>query len=176
MIPVMFDSVSYEIDTIRLLFRWKQFEDLSLAYSSRLSCLSLCHVGKRSVIFVNFLKRQGFYNFEATQVVECLYQPPNLSMDQQSNPHTYQPPSLFSNRHDSPNQAQLLQVYYPVHCDDVLTSAMHHDLTILYVLQDSLFRSPFQDSTQRNQWRQVSITSIIVNKFGIFFRLELLLA
>ncbi|XP_058181919.1 protein FAR1-RELATED SEQUENCE 7-like [Rhododendron vialii] len=71
---------------------------------------------------------QGFFNFEATQVVECLYQPPNLSMDQQSNPHTYQQPSLFSNQHDSPNQAQLLQ--------------------------DSLFRSPFQESTQRNQWRQ----------------------
>ncbi|THF95145.1 hypothetical protein TEA_020326 [Camellia sinensis var. sinensis] len=71
----------------------------------------------------------GFYNFEANQVVQCLYQPPNLSMAQQPNPDIYQPPNLFSNQHDSPSQAQLLQ--------------------------ESLIRSPFQEPmSHRNQLRQ----------------------
>ncbi|XP_028122240.1 protein FAR1-RELATED SEQUENCE 5-like isoform X1 [Camellia sinensis] len=79
---------------------------------------------------------QGFYNFEANQVVQCLYQPPNLSMAQQPNPDIYQPPNLFSNQHDSPSQAQLLQ--------------------------ESLIRSPFQEPmSHRNQLRQwISMSNI----------------
>ncbi|KAL6977668.1 hypothetical protein U1Q18_026458, partial [Sarracenia purpurea var. burkii] len=73
---------------------------------------------------------QGFYNFEANQVVTCPYQPHNLPMDQQPNPDIYQPPSLFSTQHDSPSPAQLLQ--------------------------ESLIHSAFQESmSQRNQLRQV---------------------
>ncbi|XP_057473394.1 protein FAR1-RELATED SEQUENCE 5-like isoform X2 [Actinidia eriantha] len=52
---------------------------------------------------------QDFYNFGANQVVQCLYQPPNIAMDQQPSPDVYQPPSLLSNQHDSLSQAQLLQ-------------------------------------------------------------------
>ncbi|KAH7841205.1 hypothetical protein Vadar_027003 [Vaccinium darrowii] len=89
---------------------------------------------------------QGFYNFEATQVVECLYQPSNLSMDQQPNPHTYQQPSLFSNQHDSPK-----------------------------LLQESLFRNPFQeptDSTQRNQWRQAMDLDVQHSHLASFIRYD----
>ncbi|KAE8022493.1 hypothetical protein FH972_008288 [Carpinus fangiana] len=52
---------------------------------------------------------QGICNFEANQVVHCMYQQPNLVMDQQSNPNIYQPPNFFSNQPDSPGQSHLLQ-------------------------------------------------------------------
>ncbi|XP_052197349.1 protein FAR1-RELATED SEQUENCE 5-like isoform X2 [Diospyros lotus] len=73
--------------------------------------------------------KQGFYNFEANQVVQCLHQPFNMAVDQQPNPEIYQPQSIFSNRHDSPNQTQLHQ--------------------------ESLIHSPFQEAlSHRNQLRQ----------------------
>nr|XP_048326368.1 protein FAR1-RELATED SEQUENCE 5-like isoform X1 [Ziziphus jujuba var. spinosa] len=52
---------------------------------------------------------QGLYNFEANQAVHCLYQQPNLALDQQNNPSMYQPSNFFTNQHDSPGQSQLLQ-------------------------------------------------------------------
>ncbi|XAR72104.1 hypothetical protein NMG60_11018623 [Bertholletia excelsa] len=53
---------------------------------------------------------QGFYNFEANQVVHCLYQPPNIVMDQQPCSDIYQQPNLFPEQHYPHNQTQLLQV------------------------------------------------------------------
>ncbi|KAL6291462.1 hypothetical protein ACE6H2_008972 [Prunus campanulata] len=52
---------------------------------------------------------QGLYNFEANQVVQCMYQQDNLVMEEHSNPNMYQPLNFFSNQHDSPGHSQLLQ-------------------------------------------------------------------
>lgn len=52
---------------------------------------------------------QGLYNFEANQVVQCMYQQDNLVMEEQTNPNMYQPLNFFSNQHDSPGHSQLLQ-------------------------------------------------------------------
>ncbi|KAJ7975671.1 Protein FAR1-RELATED SEQUENCE 5 [Quillaja saponaria] len=52
---------------------------------------------------------QGLYNFDANQVVHCMYEQPNIVLDPQSNANIYQPPNFFSNQHDSPGQSQLLQ-------------------------------------------------------------------
>ncbi|KAH0978975.1 hypothetical protein GBA52_006152 [Prunus armeniaca] len=52
---------------------------------------------------------QGLYNFEANQVVQCMYQQDNLVMEEQANPNMYQPLNFFSNQHDSPGHSQLLQ-------------------------------------------------------------------
>lgn len=52
---------------------------------------------------------QGMCNFEADQVVHCIYQQSNLVMDQQPNPNIYQPSNYFSSQHDSPGQSHLLQ-------------------------------------------------------------------
>ncbi|ONI25239.1 hypothetical protein PRUPE_2G291000 [Prunus persica] len=52
---------------------------------------------------------QGLYNFEANQVVQCMYQQDNLVLEEHSNPNMYQPLNFFSNQHDSPGHSQLLQ-------------------------------------------------------------------
>lgn len=44
---------------------------------------------------------QNLYNFEANQVVQCMYQPTNLVIDTESSPNVF-----YSNQHDSP---QLIQ-------------------------------------------------------------------
>ncbi|XWS61123.1 hypothetical protein CRYUN_Cryun07bG0098200 [Craigia yunnanensis] len=44
---------------------------------------------------------QVLFNFEANQVVQCIYQQPNAEMHQQ--------PNFYSDQHDSPCQTQLLQ-------------------------------------------------------------------
>lgn len=51
---------------------------------------------------------QGLYSFEANQVVHCIYEQPNLVLNQQSNSHILQSPNFFSNQQD-PGQSQLLQ-------------------------------------------------------------------
>ncbi|GFY83239.1 hypothetical protein Acr_03g0000130 [Actinidia rufa] len=95
--------------------------------SNSISCLPPAYVSSASSS-LNHVS-QDFYNFGANQVVQCLYQPPNIAMDQQPSPDIYQPPSLLSNQHDSLSQAQLLQ--------------------------ESLIPCPFQESmSQRNQFRQ----------------------
>uniref|UniRef100_A0A5B7B2B1 Protein FAR1-RELATED SEQUENCE n=1 Tax=Davidia involucrata TaxID=16924 RepID=A0A5B7B2B1_DAVIN len=72
---------------------------------------------------------QGSYNIEASHVVQCIFEPPNIVMDQQPHSDMYQPPNFYSNQHDSPGQIQLLQ--------------------------ESLIRNPFQDSMSSNaQLRQ----------------------
>ena len=53
---------------------------------------------------------QGFYNFEAHQVVQCMYKPHNLAIDQQTNPNMYPSQNFYSNQRDSSGQDQLLQV------------------------------------------------------------------
>ncbi|CAK9136802.1 unnamed protein product [Ilex paraguariensis] len=52
---------------------------------------------------------QGFYNFEAHQVVQCMYKPHNLAIDQQTNPNMYPSQNFYSNQRDSSGQDQLLQ-------------------------------------------------------------------
>ncbi|XP_014514273.1 protein FAR1-RELATED SEQUENCE 5 [Vigna radiata var. radiata] len=52
---------------------------------------------------------QGLYSFEANQVVNCMYEQPNLMVDSQSNSGMMQPQNIFSNPQDSPGQSQLLQ-------------------------------------------------------------------
>ncbi|XVE58596.1 hypothetical protein DITRI_Ditri04bG0182200 [Diplodiscus trichospermus] len=51
---------------------------------------------------------QGLFNFEGNQVGQCLYQQPNLVMEQQPNAEIYQP-NYYSDQHNSPSQTQLLQ-------------------------------------------------------------------
>ncbi|PON50836.1 FHY3/FAR1 family [Parasponia andersonii] len=52
---------------------------------------------------------QGLYNFEANQAVKCMYQQPNMVMDQHTNANIYQQPNFFTNQHESPSHSQLLQ-------------------------------------------------------------------
>ncbi|KAH7577950.1 hypothetical protein JRO89_XS01G0319800 [Xanthoceras sorbifolium] len=52
---------------------------------------------------------QSLYSFEADQVVHCMYQQPNLLIDQQPSTDMYQQPNFYSDQHDSPSQTQLLQ-------------------------------------------------------------------
>ncbi|GKV43297.1 hypothetical protein SLEP1_g50608 [Rubroshorea leprosula] len=52
---------------------------------------------------------QGLYNFEANQVVQCMYQQPNLVSEQQASTDMYQQSNFFSDHHDLPGQTQLLQ-------------------------------------------------------------------
>ncbi|XP_057950573.1 protein FAR1-RELATED SEQUENCE 5-like isoform X3 [Malania oleifera] len=56
---------------------------------------------------------QDLFNFEANQVVQCMFQPPNLVMDQHSHPNMYSSPDIFSNQHNPPSQPQLLQESVP---------------------------------------------------------------
>lgn len=53
---------------------------------------------------------QSLYNLEANQVVQCMYEQPDLLVDQQPNTDLYQQPNFFSDQHDSPGQTQLLEV------------------------------------------------------------------
>ncbi|XWS48406.1 hypothetical protein CRYUN_Cryun13aG0073700 [Craigia yunnanensis] len=52
---------------------------------------------------------QGLFNFEANQVVQCIYQQPNAEMDQQPNAEMDQQPNFYSDQHDSPSQTRLHQ-------------------------------------------------------------------
>ncbi|KAG7986751.1 hypothetical protein I3843_03G097700 [Carya illinoinensis] len=92
---------------------------------------------------------QGMYNFEANQVVQCMYQQSNLVMDQQPNPDIYQPPNIFSNQHDLPGQSQLLQeplIHNPYHESVssasqlrqwILMSNMHIHLRSYFMTRDT---------------------------------------
>lgn len=53
---------------------------------------------------------QSLYNFETIQVVQCMYQQPNMLIDQQPNTDMYQQPNFYSDQHNPPNQTPLLQV------------------------------------------------------------------
>ncbi|EOY23114.1 FAR1-related sequence 5 isoform 3 [Theobroma cacao] len=55
---------------------------------------------------------QGLFNFEANQVVQCIYQQPNMVMEQEPNAEMYQQPNFYTDQHDSPSQTQLLQVIF----------------------------------------------------------------
>lgn len=52
---------------------------------------------------------ESLYNLEANQVVQCMYEQPDLLVDQQPNTDLYQQPNFFSDQHDSPGQTQLLE-------------------------------------------------------------------
>ncbi|KAK7270513.1 hypothetical protein RIF29_23714 [Crotalaria pallida] len=49
---------------------------------------------------------QGLYGFEDNQVVQCLYEQPNLVADHQSNTNMFQPLNFFSSQQDSPSLLQ----------------------------------------------------------------------
>ncbi|XVF12447.1 hypothetical protein REPUB_Repub08aG0119200 [Reevesia pubescens] len=49
---------------------------------------------------------QGVFNFEANEVVQCIYQQPNLVMEPQPDADMYQQPNFYT---DQPSQTQLLQ-------------------------------------------------------------------
>ncbi|XWS50579.1 hypothetical protein CRYUN_Cryun12cG0098800 [Craigia yunnanensis] len=51
----------------------------------------------------------GLFNFEVNQVVQCIYQQPNLLTDQQPNAEMYQQPNFYNDQHDLQSQTQLLQ-------------------------------------------------------------------
>ncbi|KAK9291910.1 hypothetical protein L1049_019861 [Liquidambar formosana] len=96
---------------------------------------------------------QNLYNFEANQVVQCMYQPPNLVMDTQSNPNVYQPPSFYSNQHDSTGQSQLIQesLIRSTYQESVSNSTqsrqamdldVQHPHSSSFVLYDQRFRPP----------------------------------
>ncbi|XP_022738509.1 LOW QUALITY PROTEIN: protein FAR1-RELATED SEQUENCE 7-like [Durio zibethinus] len=70
---------------------------------------------------------QGLFNFEATQVVQCIYQQPNLVMDQQPNAEMYQQPNFYTDQHDSPSQTQLLQDI--VHAEPLIRSTYHDSVS-----------------------------------------------
>ncbi|XP_021892059.1 protein FAR1-RELATED SEQUENCE 5-like isoform X1 [Carica papaya] len=52
---------------------------------------------------------QGLYNFEANQVVQCVYEQPNLVVDQQHSSNMYAQPNFYTEQHDSPCQTPLMQ-------------------------------------------------------------------
>jgi hypothetical protein len=53
---------------------------------------------------------QGLFGFEANQVVQCMYEQPDLVLDHQSNTNLFQPPNYYSNQPSSPRRSQLSQV------------------------------------------------------------------
>ena len=56
--------------------------------------------------------KQGLYNFEANQVVQCMYQQQNPVMDHEDNPNMYQQSSFLADQHVSPTQTPLLHVVF----------------------------------------------------------------
>lgn len=56
--------------------------------------------------------KQGLYNFEANQVVQCMYQQQNPVMDHEDNPNMYQQSVFYADQHVSPAQIPLLQVLF----------------------------------------------------------------
>ncbi|GMN44646.1 hypothetical protein TIFTF001_013843 [Ficus carica] len=96
---------------------------------------------------------QGLYNFEANQVVKCMYQQPNLVMDQQTNSNLYPPPNFFNNQHDSPSQSQFLQEplihnTYPESVSNTVQLRQEMDLDIQhphsasFLVFDQRYRTP----------------------------------
>ncbi|KAK7843965.1 hypothetical protein CFP56_011741 [Quercus suber] len=76
---------------------------------------------------------QGMYNFDTSQVVQCMYPQSNLVMDQQPNPNIYHSPNFFSHQHDSPVQTQLLQeplIHNPYEESDSSTSQLRHAMEL----------------------------------------------
>ncbi|KAM3682319.1 hypothetical protein ACJW31_12G064200 [Castanea mollissima] len=76
---------------------------------------------------------QGMYNFDTSQVVQCMYPQSNLVMDQQPNPNIYHSPNFFSHQHDSPVQTQLLQeplIHNPYQESDSSTSQLRHAMEL----------------------------------------------
>lgn len=96
---------------------------------------------------------QGLYNFEANQVVKCMYGEPNLATDQQTNSNMYQPPNFFTNQHDSPSQSQLLQepLIHNTYPDSVSNTSqlrqemdldIQHPHSASFLVFDQRYRSP----------------------------------
>ncbi|KAF7820882.1 protein FAR1-RELATED SEQUENCE 5-like isoform X1 [Senna tora] len=94
---------------------------------------------------------QGLYNFEANQVVQCMYEQPNVTLDHQSNESMYPPPNFFSNQQDSPGQSQLLQPIIQSAYQETIPStnqmrqAMDHELqnshSSSFLLYDHRYRT-----------------------------------
>ncbi|CAJ2630076.1 unnamed protein product [Trifolium pratense] len=53
---------------------------------------------------------QGLFGFEANQVVQCMYEQPDLVLNHQSNTNLFQPPNYYSNQQSSPCRSHLSQV------------------------------------------------------------------
>lgn len=55
------------------------------------------------------LPLQGLFGFETNEVVQCMYEQPDLVLDHQSNTNLFQPPNFYSNQQSSPCLSQLSQ-------------------------------------------------------------------
>ncbi|XP_031275813.1 protein FAR1-RELATED SEQUENCE 5-like [Pistacia vera] len=96
---------------------------------------------------------QSLYNFEATQVVQCMYQQPDLLIDQQPNTDMYQQPNFYSDQDNPPGQTPLLQeplirntyhesVSNNTHLRQVMDLDMHHPHSSSFMLYDHRYRTP----------------------------------
>ena len=100
---------------------------------------------------------QELYNFEANQVVQCVYQPTNLVVGQQPAPNKFQPQNFYTNQHDTPIQTQLIQVivYTRSYYDD--TKGFQHFCHKQVIPHESLSCILFQESVSTSgQLRQVN--------------------
>lgn len=99
---------------------------------------------------------QSLYNFETIQVVQCMYQQPNMLIDQQPNTDMYQQPNFYSDQHNPPNQTPLLQeplirntnhesVSNTTQLRQAMDLDMHHPHSSSFMLYDHRYRGP--DST-----------------------------
>ncbi|KAH8492442.1 hypothetical protein H0E87_021848 [Populus deltoides] len=74
---------------------------------------------------------QGLYNFEANQVVQCMYQQQNPVMDHEDNPNMYQQSVFYADQHVSPTQIPLLQ-------EPLIRSAYHESLSNNALLRQAM--------------------------------------
>lgn len=100
---------------------------------------------------------QELYNFEANQVVQCIYQPTNLVVGQQPAPNMFQTQNFYTNQHNTPIQTQIIQVivYTRSYYDD--RKGFQHFCHKHVIPQESSIRIPFQESISTSgQLRQVN--------------------
>lgn len=88
---------------------------------------------------------QGLYNFEANQVVQCMYQQQNPIMDHEDYPNMYQQSIFFADQHVSPTQTPLLH-------EPLIRSAYHESLT-----NNALLRQAMDLDLQRPHSSSISL-------------------
>uniref|UniRef100_A0A6N2KBA3 Protein FAR1-RELATED SEQUENCE n=1 Tax=Salix viminalis TaxID=40686 RepID=A0A6N2KBA3_SALVM len=88
---------------------------------------------------------QGLYNFEANQVVQCMYQQQNPIMDHEDYPNMHQQSIFFADQHVSPTQTPLLH-------EPLIRSAYHESLT-----NNALLRQAMDLDLQRPHSSSISL-------------------
>jgi len=107
---------------------------------------------------------QGLFGFETNEVVQCMYEQPDLVLDHESNTNLFQPPNFYPNQQSSPCLSQLSQVLiFPIIkfflcriCYFVLT---YHE----YFTQEPIIQNTYHESVpSNNQMQQVNIYFMVI--------------